>query len=275
MNDEKYISFRKLYGMDFDIADFFVARQRWKTGAVFHMSSPRKSSALILLDNCEGVYANTDGQVIEAPPKSVVCLPYGSRYTCENVACTETFQDAILISFNITRENKILTLARSPFVLRDINKTIAANLFRQATKAYEASARSPLAVKSAIFDLLAYIGKEQNERHLNRFSVIRDGIEMLESNPLLDISIEEIAQACNVSSCYFRRLFKEYSSQSPNDYRLNIKLNMAKEMLENSDLTINYISETLNFESPSYFGRLFKKHFDVTPGQYRKIILKT
>lgn len=274
MNNEKYISFRQLYEMDFDVTDLLVMRQKWKNGAVFHMSNPRKTTGLILLDNCKGVYINSNGQVIEAAKKSVVCLPYGSCYICQNVACTETFQDAILVEFNVVKEDKILTFSQSPFVLHDTNKTISTNLFQQAVKTYEASVRSPLAVKSTIFSLLAHIGKEQNEKQLDRFSVIRKGIEILESDPFLDIPIEEIARTCNVSPCYFRRLFKEYSSQSPHAYRLSIKLNMAKAMLENGDLTIDYISETLNFESPSYFGRLFKKHFGVPPGQYQKIVFE-
>ena len=127
------------------------------------------------------------------------------------------------------------------------------------------------ALKNSIIFLTPTIDKEpeKNTESERRFSQIRSGIEFLERDTLCDFSIEEIADACNVSSSYFRRLFKEYSGKSPHEYRLDVRLNMAKKMLESSGATLEYISEVLNFQSPSYFCRIFKKKFGITPGGYR------
>ncbi|MBQ1962331.1 MAG: helix-turn-helix transcriptional regulator, partial [Clostridia bacterium] len=116
--------------------------------------------------------------------------------------------------------------------------------------------------------LLFHICKERVQMHQKRFSHISSGIELLESDPLCNLSIEEIAQSCNVGACYFRRLFKEYSGKSPLEYRMDLRLNMSKSMLESGEATLEYISEALNFESTSYFCRIFKKKFGITPGQF-------
>lgn len=270
MQQKNYITFKELYETDFDIVDIYIMRQKWSSGVVFNMNKPRKQTGLIFLNKCKGVYTAKDGSSFCAKEKSLVCLPYGSEYKCLNAECTGTYEDAILLQLNIVKNGKTYTLADSPFLLSEINTTKVFELYNRALAACEASVSSPLALKSAVFELLLYIVGKKAQNHKSRFKVISKGIEMLETNPLSKISIEEIANACNVTPCYFRRLFKEYSSKSPIEYRMEQRLNMAKKMLENGEVTIEYIAEALDFESTSYFCRIFKKKFGITPSQYRK-----
>lgn len=269
MISSEFIDFKKLYLTDFEIGDAFAMRQKWVQGTSFHMSFPRKTTGIIFLNNCRGAYINKSGKEFIAPFKSLVCLPQGSEYTCINIDCTNTVEDAILIEVNIIKDNKILSFSDSPFIMHDVNIPIVAELMYNVVQAYEASMPSPLAIKAAIYQLLAHICKDSVQKKLEHFSPISAGIELIESNPLSEISIEEIAKSCNVSTCYFRRLFKQYSGKSPLQYRMELRLNMAKKMLENGESSLEYIAEALNFESTSYFCRLFKKKFGITAGQYR------
>ena len=52
-------------------------------------------------------------------------------------------------------------------------------------------------------------------------------------------------------------------------YRIDIKMDMAKKMLENSDTSVTRIAELLGFESNAYFCKLFKKKNGITPSEYR------
>lgn len=274
MKNGKYIDLIDLYFSDFEISDIFAMRQMWKNGVTFHMSNPRKTSAFIFLNKCKGVYTDSDGESFTANEKSIVCLPQGSIYTCLNYSCSETVQDAIYVGFNVKNNDKLLTFGDSPFLIKDVNIPISADIFSRVVSAFEAAVPSPVEIKSSFYELLAHIGKEKAKNSQRRFSCISAGIEILETNPLLNISIEEISDACNVTPCYFRRLFKEYSGKSPIQYRTEQKLNMAKRMLENGESSLSHIAEALNFESASYFCRVFKKHFGITPGNYRDDIEK-
>ena len=104
----------------------------------------------------------------------------------------------------------------------------------------------------------------------DKFRSIRRGIEMLESNLYDNISIEDVARECNVSSAHFRRLFFQYAQKSPIQYRIGLKLEYAKNTLLNSDLSIEEIANLFNFESSAYFCRIFKKKTGLTPSEYRK-----
>lgn len=264
------ISLRKLYYLNFYIDDVFSMRQKWIKDTLFEMKSPRKRTAIIFLNNCTAVYTDKTGEQFFAPQKSVICLPQGSEYTCLNVDCTSTYNDAIIVEFVIKSDDSIITLSDKPFLIKDINITIVENIFSDIVQACEMSIPSPLAVKTSVYKLLSFLCEIRVKKHQQRFSVIEIGIEAIEADPFSELSIEKIAKSCNVSSCYFRRLFKEYSGKSPNEYRMDLRFNMAERMLENGDATIDYISEALGFESASYFCRIFKKKYGITPGKYRK-----
>ena len=83
------------------------------------------------------------------------------------------------------------------------------------------------------------------------------------------LSIEEIARMCNVTSTYFRKLFKEYSGDTPSSFRIKRKMNTAKELLLANEMSVNEVSDYLGFENVSYFSRLFKKYENKTPTDYR------
>ena len=265
----KTINFRKLYFEDFYIDDVYAMRQKWIKGALFQMKIPRKRTAIIFLNNCTALYTDKFGEQFHAPQKSVVCLPQESEYSCLNIECTSTLRDAIIVEFVLRKGNDTLTLSDKPFMLKNINNSIIEKYFTDIIHAYEEPAASPLVVKTAVYKMLTYICKEKIKRYHKCFASIEPGIELIESDSLCEYSIEEISQACNVSPCYFRRLFKEYSGKSPNEYRMELRFNMAKRMLENNETTLDYIAEALGFESASYFCKIFKKKFGVSPGKYR------
>jgi len=52
---------------------------------------------------------------------------------------------------------------------------------------------------------------------------------------------------------------------------LNIRIEKAKALLENTDLSISEISDMTGMQSQHYFSRIFKKYTNISPSEYRKI----
>lgn len=84
-----------------------------------------------------------------------------------------------------------------------------------------------------------------------------------------EISIQKMARSYHVNPSYLCRTFTEEFGCSPKKYMLELRLKMAKELLENYDYPINYIAKSVGYEDPYHFSRLFRKHTGVTPTQYR------
>lgn len=75
---------------------------------------------------------------------------------------------------------------------------------------------------------------------------------------------------------YVRKLFKKEMGVTPHDYLNGIRMDRARQYIENgitnsySNYTISQIAEACGFAEPLYFSRVFKKHFGVSPTQYTK-----
>ena len=100
-------------------------------------------------------------------------------------------------------------------------------------------------------------------------AMLSKGLSILQQRAFQNVDLVELAHELNVSYSHFRASFKKFTGLSPRHYQINIRLNMAKTLLVESELSIQQISEKLLFEQPSYFHRLFKKHTGKTPRDYQ------
>ncbi|RAP24709.1 hypothetical protein DID73_01115 [Candidatus Marinamargulisbacteria bacterium SCGC AG-343-K17] len=69
---------------------------------------------------------------------------------------------------------------------------------------------------------------------------------------------------------YTSRLFKEKTGKNFRSFKLEKKVKLAKELLENTPLKIAEISNRLNYMNPSAFMKMFKSETGLTPSNYRK-----
>jgi AraC-like DNA-binding protein len=113
------------------------------------------------------------------------------------------------------------------------------------------SARSSVGVKSESWmeEILAYI-----DLHLTK-----------------DLTLSHLARQALVSPSHFSRIFTQMTGLHLPAY-LNMKRALlAKNLLEQTDLPIDIISERCCFKSASHFYKTFKKHIGCTPGSYRHL----
>ena len=83
-------------------------------------------------------------------------------------------------------------------------------------------------------------------------------------------ALEDYAKMCCMSKYHFLRVFKSVTGCSPIEYRNSIRLEHAKELLCETDNTIDKISISIGYTTNAYFCNVFKLKFGMTPSQYRK-----
>jgi len=83
-------------------------------------------------------------------------------------------------------------------------------------------------------------------------------------------SPEQAAQELNVGYSWFRKQFKSYTGLSPGQYYIQLKIEKAKELLTNSNMSVKEISIAINFDSNFYFSKIFKEKTGFNPTEYRK-----
>ncbi len=86
-----------------------------------------------------------------------------------------------------------------------------------------------------------------------------------------DLSLYLISKQVGHSEKYVSQLFKEITGVYLFDYLEDIRINKAKELLSQTNETIEALSKKVGYNSPQSFRRAFKRVANVTPNQYRKI----
>jgi AraC family transcriptional regulator len=82
-----------------------------------------------------------------------------------------------------------------------------------------------------------------------------------------DLKLKEIAAIAQISPYHFLRLFKQSMGITPHQYILQCRLNRAKYLLQNSELSIVEIVTQTGFCDQSHFTRYFKRLTGITPRQ--------
>lgn len=101
-------------------------------------------------------------------------------------------------------------------------------------------------------------------------NLIKDVILAMYSNP--HITNEECAKLCLMSKDHFIRIFKLACGITPLQFKKNIIISRAKNLLLKTNLSITSIAESSGFtEYPLYFNRFFKQATGYYPSKYREL----
>ena len=85
------------------------------------------------------------------------------------------------------------------------------------------------------------------------------------------IDLMALSRQLNVSYSKFRKEFKNYTGMSPGQFQINLRINKAKELLNQRDYSLKQIASMLGFQNEYYFNTMFKQKAGVSPGEYRKV----
>ncbi len=103
-----------------------------------------------------------------------------------------------------------------------------------------------------------------------------EGISMVQSwvrqHLTEDIAVNQLAALLDQSERNFSRRFREATGESPMAYVLRLRLEYARELLRDTNLTVAEVGEASGFRNNAYFGRLFREKLSLSPGEYRKMV---
>ena len=97
-------------------------------------------------------------------------------------------------------------------------------------------------------------------------------IAHLENHLDRDVSLSDLAALVDLSPSHFLRAFKRATGRTPHQYRLELRVSRACELLRDPALTITQIAMMLGFSSSSHFTTAFRRHRGTSPTAYRAAI---
>lgn len=94
-------------------------------------------------------------------------------------------------------------------------------------------------------------------------------IQMMEQNIEEPISPAILAKEVGMSTRQLERLFRRYLSRSPKRYYMELRLQKARNLLMQTDMTVINVALACGFASPSHFSKCYRSHYDTTPYRER------
>ena len=101
-------------------------------------------------------------------------------------------------------------------------------------------------------------------------SVVEKAKEYINENFDKEISLDEVSKKVNISPYYFSKLFKDETGTNFIEYLTDIRINEAKKLLLDRNMSMKEICMAVGYSDPNYFSRTFKKNVGVTPTEYRE-----
>lgn len=99
-------------------------------------------------------------------------------------------------------------------------------------------------------------------------------LEYFNTNYNKDMNIEDYAASRGMSVSWFIRTFKQYTSTTPMQYIVTLRITNAQMLLETTNYNVTEIGNFVGYDNPLYFSRIFKKQKGFSPSEYRKQLKK-
>ncbi len=140
-------------------------------------------------------------------------------------------------------------------------------------------------VRSLVNQLAVYLLRSHinvlrsDEIELSRAGMVdrrlRRAIEFMHDNCGRDLKLDEIASAAYLSEFHFARLFKKITGVTPHQYLATLRVERARRLLAETDLTIVEIGAEVGYGSQSHFTKIFREATGLTPRAFRDAARKT
>ena len=133
-------------------------------------------------------------------------------------------------------------------------------------------------VANAVADQMIHtsIRSERDEQRLSiptrigvRHPKLSMVIQMMEENIEFPISPSVLAADVIMSTRQLERLFRRYLNRSPKRYYMELRLNRARNLLMQTDMSVINVALACGFTSPSHFSKCYRSHFGTTPYRER------
>jgi AraC-like DNA-binding protein len=112
---------------------------------------------------------------------------------------------------------------------------------------------------------MATSGTEQHHR-----DVVMQTAAQIRESPAQTPTVNELAANAGYSVDHFSRIFLKIAGTRPQDYIINAKIERARQLLAESDLTVGSIAEVVGFQDIFYFSRQFTQKTGATPTEFRR-----
>jgi transcriptional regulator GlxA family with amidase domain len=96
-----------------------------------------------------------------------------------------------------------------------------------------------------------------------------EAVTLMEANIEEPLSTDDLAHHVGVSRRHLERLFKKHLQTVPSKFYLQLRMERARQLLQQSDKLILHVGLACGFSSASHFSTAYRNHYGITPREER------
>ncbi|GAA6295268.1 response regulator [Enterocloster asparagiformis] len=98
---------------------------------------------------------------------------------------------------------------------------------------------------------------------------VKRAVEYIDRYFYQELTLAGVAKEVHMHPNYFGNLFKKKTGVSYLTYLTSVRMEKARELLDNPNLKVYEVGQIVGYYSPKHFSKVFKKHTNMTPNEYR------
>lgn len=187
----------------------------------------------------------------------------------------------VVITYRILPENSAWTL-RGPlrtlseikikYMLDELIRTIHDIETRTEDEEAAQQFRKRLIMERILFIFLYETYLEQDEK--SSALSMEESLSYMNEHYMLKLTLPMLAKRADMSVGHYAVLFKKHTGETMTRYLRRIRIDKAKQMMLQTHLKVNEISQRVGFADYFHFSRIFKQEVGCSPTEYQKSISK-
>jgi AraC-like DNA-binding protein len=125
-------------------------------------------------------------------------------------------------------------------------------------------------VLTLIAEVLAH--ERKTVQHSTSERLVERAKFFMQENIYREVNLNGFGDMLGVSTSQLNAVFKSYTSMTPYQYFISIKIRKAKELLEAGALPIKEVAYRLGFNDQYYFSRLFRNKTGIAPSRWNAFV---
>lgn len=183
----------------------------------------------------------------------------------------------VWIEFDGLRAKELMTLSglniENP-IYKSSDTELSSKLQDELLHIIHNSDASPLHLIGHLYEVMDLMSASSKNR-INTSSgkltdfYIHEAMSFIEQNYENQITIEDIADFCQLNRSYFGKIFKRSIGSTPQEFLLNYRMKKATELLKMTSIPIKDISVSVGYPNQMHFSRAFKRQHGISPRDWR------
>nr|WP_285841714.1 helix-turn-helix transcriptional regulator [Psychrobacillus sp. MER TA 171] len=114
----------------------------------------------------------------------------------------------------------------------------------------------------------------EKQKEKGQFDYVNAALDFIDHHYTDDkLSLDQLAEFLGISPSYISMLFSKTNATTFKQYVTKKRLTHARQLLQETNLTIHEIAAKTGFNDANYFSKLFKANHNISPSYYRQQVI--